>query len=579
MVFNPVFPFWLTFLIVFILFMILLWLEWNRKYRFRVLRIAAVILIAISLLAILLKPSYKVKKSSSIVLLTAGYSNEKADSILLHDPHSVLIHLKDAKPFKSSKGLDEHELIQHAREIKTVLGDGIPSTVLDRMDSVSFEYIPGELAEGVTSMFLQDQNVAGRKTSIRGIFNLGGKGHRWMYLLGPGGREDSTRLEKEGFNSFQLSFTPRRDGAFMYSLLIEDSVNGYREPIPITVQKPEALNILFLQSYPTFETQTLKNFLEHKHHKIIVRSQVSKNNFRYEYINRERVPANRLSSDLLGAMDLVIADEPALSTLMPAEKNNLIKSVQSGLGLLNLFGSSNKKESIFFPFQIKMVKKDTASIRVGSQAFTLPVSSVNVTPNTTLVPLQKNKSGILSGYTFAGAGKIGLQLLRETYQLSLSGDSVAYGTLWTPLIESLARTKNQSSKIRITTPFPWYEDEPIGIEIISSADNISLEEDSIQLPLKEDIAVDNVWHTRTWAGKAGWHTLKSNGGVILNYYVSPSEAWKVLRLANQQRANKIHGESAHASSGEIDLVRQASPLIFYIVFILASGFIWLAPKL
>ena len=187
MVFNPVFPFWLTFLIVFILFMILLWLEWNRKYRFRVLRIAAVILIAISLLAILLKPSYKVKKSSSIVLLTAGYSNEKADSILLHDPHSVLIHLKDAKPFKSSKGLDEHELIQHAREIKTVLGDGIPSTVLDRMDSVSFEYIPGELAEGVTSMFLQDQNVAGRKTSIRGIFNLGGKGHRWMYLLGPGG--------------------------------------------------------------------------------------------------------------------------------------------------------------------------------------------------------------------------------------------------------------------------------------------------------------------------------------------------------------------------------------------------------
>ena len=156
-----------------------------------------------------------------------------------------------------------------------------------------------------------------------------------------------------------------------------------------------------------------------------------------------------------------------------------------------------------------------------------------------MVPLFSNKSGVLNGYGFQLAGKIGFQLLHETYRLSLSGDSLAYAEIWAPLLESVARRKKENSRIKILTPFPWYEDEPLEIEVITSGDNIMLTDDSIQVPLREDINVDNVWHTRTWSFKKGWHTLKTNEGTVRPYYIQSRPAWNALSISNQIRINGL----------------------------------------
>jgi hypothetical protein len=262
--------------------------------------------------------------------------------------------------------------------------------------------------------------------------------------------------------------------------------------------------------------------------------------------------------------------------LTPAEKNNLSLSIKSGLGLLDM--SYSKSESTFFPFQTSPTKKDTATVLMGSKSLTLPTARVSVVSNASVTPILKNKNRVLAGYKFLGAGKVGFQLLQETYQLSLSGDSISYGTLWTPLLETLARPERHASKIGIATLFPLYTNEPIDIEVISSNEEVTLRADSSDLPLRENVAVDNVWHTRAWEDQPGWHTLQSNDGDSLHFYVSKPDEWKSLYLVNQQQANKLF-KSNKAASEEIEIRKEISPLIFYMMFLLTAGFLWLAPKL
>jgi hypothetical protein len=136
--------------------------------------------------------------------------------------------------------------------------------------------------------------------------------------------------------------------------------------------------------------------------------------------------------------------------------------------------------------------------------------------------------------------------LQETYRLALSGDSTAYASYWSPLLEKITRIKSTDSKIKIITPFPWFENEPIDMEMISAAENASLFSDSIRIPLQEDVDIDNVWYGRTWATSSGWHTLKTEGGSFLSYYVCKQDSWRTLSISNQmeitkQRANPISG--------------------------------------
>ncbi|HZI26301.1 MAG TPA: hypothetical protein VFD46_14550, partial [Chryseolinea sp.] len=255
-------------------------------------------------------------------------------------------------------------------------------------------------------------------------------------------------------------------------------------------------------------------------------------------------------------------------------------SIFSGLGLLHLTPVTGKRLSKFFPFQTTLVKSDSANFKIGSKSFSLPANRLRIVPNDSTKAIQKNKLGILSGYTFRGAGKIGFQLLQETFRFTLSGDSNAYAEVWSPLLEQVARSTVNPSKIKIITPFPWYENEPIDIEVISSAESISLMDDSISLPLKEDLIFDNIWHARTWAGGAGWHQLKTGDGTTLSYYVSSPTEWKTLSIINKRNANKFSAqEDVDLKSEKIEALEKIPPLIFYITFILAAGFIWLSPKL
>ena len=579
MIDNSAFSFWFVIPVATLLTIFLVWQESRKPYRFRRLRIVAIILMMFGLTGVFIKPSYQTKKSSNIILLTPDYSVGKVDSLLLRHPDMMVMHMDQTVPYKNSKRIFHEELTERAHEIKVVIGQGLPRHLLDNLKKKVFYFIPAPAPEGITNLFVSENNIANRKNVIKGTYNTK-HGTGWVKLNGPGGIEDSVRVKTSGENSFEFAFIPKHSGEHLYTLSIHDSSARHPEVIPIQVDQEKPLRILFLHSYPTFETQALKNFLAQKNHSMVLRYQLSKNNFRYEYVNHDQIKIDRITSTLLNNHDLIVIDGGTFSSLSAAEKTLLDQSIRSGLGLLYVTPITTKSHAAFFPFQSTSVKSDTALLKITSKSFSFPSAQLRITPNPSTIPVQKNNTGILSGYTFRGAGKIGFQLLQETYRLALAGDSISYAELWSPLLEQISRAAREPSKIRIVTAFPWHENEPIDIELISATENISLSADSLPLPLKENVSFDNIWHARTWAGTPGWHVLRTGNGTSLHYFVSKPGEWNSLSRVNQQNKNKIYArQDLDRLSEKIDSREEIPPLIFYILFLLGGGFIWLAPKL
>jgi hypothetical protein len=573
--FDGIFPVWLI-LFLLLLTVFFLWQEWNRNHRFKAIRMIAVLAMMLSLAGILLKPKYISKDSSSILLLTPGYSSTKVDSLLKAYPSLQLMHTIQTTSYKNSSPLPYFDLANPDKDIRFIVGQGLPRHVLDLLEKKNFSFIPAVLPEGIIELSIPSISYPSRRNFISGKLRSSHDG--WLYLKSPGKNEDSVKFSK-GINDFRLSFVSPYPGDFLYTVSVREGATEIQhEYVPVHIEQDQSLNILFLQHHPTFETQQLKNFLARKRHHVVLRHQLSKNNFRFEYLNTAAISVHRINPDLLETFDLVIVDNESLQALPGSEKEFLLHAVKSGLGMLNISLSEKAKTSAFFPFETTFVKSDTTIVSIENHSYNLPATRVRVIENAAVSATQKNKTGILGGFGFVGLGRIGFQSLQETYRLMLSGDSIAYSQLWGPLLEKVSRRQNGDAKPKIITPFPWFENEPIDVTVISSTEKVFLTSDSITLPLREDVNIDNVWYGRTWAGSLGWYRLTANES-SLPYFVSPEGSWNSLDIKNQIEATRRQANSDSSDLERAKIWKEIPSISFYLVFLAAAGFLWLAPKL
>ncbi len=342
------------------------------------------------------------------------------------------------------------------------------------------------------------------------------------------------------------------------------------------------MNILFVQKFPSAEVRYLKNFLAEKGHALIVRSQISKNDFHYEFSNRESTRMDKLTSESLTEFDLFLMDSESLYGLSASELKSIEQAIREGLGVVVLMNDIDLKKKLpLLNASLKTYAHDTVHLKMKTQSIVLPALPVSVQALSSITPITSSAARILSGYRHEVAGKVGFQLLHETYRLLLEGKKAEYSMLWSPLLESTSRLTAESFKIQITNSFPCYQDEPLAVQVISSGDEPELKANSTLLPLLEDVLIDDYWHTTTWTGKPGWHLLTTQDSTALHYYVSPESEWNALRIANQQQQH-LSNKPSIVSKKESNLTTEhkpISPLWFFVIFLLASGFLWLAPKL
>lgn len=573
---------WMIMLVLVVVFILLFWLEWRRKMRFRNLRLIALLIVMIALAGLFLQPGYTKERSNAIALLTPGFSPASVDSLLTLENDLTLLHAPGMEAFRKSEELASYSMLQqHGSAIRFVLGEGLPHYALDLIAEKNYEFIQGNIPDGIIELYARTPTRSGRDNIVKGIYN-NPQNETWLYLEGPGGMEDSVVVNGSGRQSFRLSFYPKQAGNYLYSIISKSSEEEvHREKFPIVVEKPEPLAILFIQSYPTFETQTLKNFLASHNHQVTLRSRLSRDRYRYEYLNAPPRTITTLNQEVLTAMDLLILDGDAALSLSRSEVKALRDAIRNGLGLLVVPDRiSGKDTNPLFPFTVNEVRTDTALFYHNDQKLSLPAIPVRVKQSSSVVPLLESSNGLLSGYSFEGAGKIGFQLLQQTYRLSLSGDSILYSQLWAPLLEDVARMTRAETKVEELSPFPLYPDSPIAISLISGKEDIMLMADSLRIPLHEDVLLDGIWSATFPAGQPGWHELRTNDGNGIQYYISEQDEWTALNKANQLRTTLAYAKKpGSAVTGKSTIQKEIDPLIFYLMFLVSAGCIWLLPKL
>jgi hypothetical protein len=578
--FDSFLPVWMILGVATLLGIFFIWKEFERKQGYRTLRILAQIIAVISLTVLILRPSVKKEITiGSAVLLTKGYDKRTADSLVSNLGLRV-IRMFDTAPFPNAEEVDSwHALNKDLNDIHFVLGEGLPIAVLDEYN-LYFNFIGGEKPTGVTQLDIRPFKK-NQLNFIQGVVDSNEPSR--LKLVGPTGTEDSVQLKGVAHETFSLGSFTKQEGKFLYQLTRE--VNGRvieSGNLPVEILPERKLNILFLQQYPTFEVRNLKNFLGVKGHAVVLRYQVSKNIFKYEYSNSEKQVFSRLNNEFLNDLDLLITSPEALQELSSSEFQTLESSIKEGLGVMLLIGQPLKKLEGIFPYALVPVNADTVTLTSAQwkEKITFRSAALRLKESSAVTGLFRDKNNnLVSGYFYHGLGKIGFQFLSETYPILLKGKSQEYASIWSPLLEGVSRRKQENFKFKIITPFPRYANQPIDFEIVASQNAPELFYDSIRIPLQEDVSVSQLWHGTIWADAPGWHQFTTQDSTAFSFYVTEEDEWSALNRVNQAHENKMYNANDAILSNVIGTAyTPVSPLFLFVLFVLASGALWLTAK-
>jgi len=543
----------------------------------KILRMLIAICAVLSLALIALKPSKKISTAAlKTIILTNGYNERHLDSIKKANDFVNLLHYNKGHSF-FSKSNDPRSVI--------ILGHGIKPYDFWQLLGIRTEYIGGIIPAGISKLLYDKNNVVDNDFVIQGLYENARKGHK-LILEGPGNVGlDSVQLESIENQSFKLTYPLKSAGKYVFGLLEKDSLGEIisRNPIPVNVNAPKALKILIVNSFPTFESKYLKNYLISLGHQLTVRSQLSKDKFKYEYFNLERRAAPSFNQESLKKYDLLIIDISSLNRLSRNASRALKSSIQKeGLGMFiqpneQFYRSFNGLAPFKFTYDGRKETRIENFARTSLEKY--PYGFNN---EFKLEPVLESGSGILTSYKRLGNGRIGSTVLQNTFQLLLNGKSNIYKHIWANSIKTISKKEISSSSWE-TPGFLAYKDEPFEFQLRTNImAPVVTNNEGVIIPLKRDRNIISLWTGTTYPREIGWNQLriKQDSTAILDYFVTDSLKWASLQAYEKIRSNRYNfSEETFAENKENELKKPINPLWFFFIFLISIGYLWLEPKL
>jgi len=535
--------------------------------------------IAISALAcIALQPALPILgKKTKVAILTTNYNEDQLDSL-----QKVHKRLKTVE-YKANQPIFRNI---HTSDTVFVLGEGIAAFDFWQLKNYEVNYIKSDAPSGVIKCRYDQKRVVGERLSIEGIYNNPKKGNH-LILEEPGGNAiDSIALLSGTKQSFGLSADLKVIGNYNFSLVEKDSLGTIysRDPIPITVIDRTHLKILIVNSFPTFETKYLKNYVAENGHEVVVKSRITKGRFKFEYFNTDRIPIGAFSEKNLQPFDLVILDATTAKNLGRGARTALTNAIkQHGLGFFiqpdeDFF--RYRKDEVAFDF----VKGKSTETSLG----TAPKTKIAKYPflfkdQFQLQAIHKNGTNdIISAYKHLGKGKVATTVLQSTYELLLNGKTTEYQQVWSQIINTIGKKENAAVS--------WDENNILAIKdqsyefILRTAipEPEVTTDDEYRIALRSDIDISKLWTGTTYPKKLGWHmiSIEQDTTAVLDYFVTDTTAWKAKSSYDNMLRNRRHFDRVSIKNTEqFSPLAPINPIGFYILFLVCIGYLWLAPKI
>ncbi|NBW33835.1 MAG: hypothetical protein EBR30_02150 [Cytophagia bacterium] len=583
--FDPLFNLTWLMLVLFAVSILIIVLDLKKSRRFLFYRMLAIIIAMFSVAMLFLRPAYLNQNSSDqYLILTAHYSEQAVDSLLKIHPKLEILTYGDSSKRATARPIQTRQQLKDLDgKIVYITGEGLSTSHLRLLEEKTFGFLPAAKPSGIVSISLPENATVGQWSIIKGNINI--QEPTTLQLIDPSGKKDSVIFKKAGEQAFTFKIHHKQPGQILYKVKTTTTQHEETYTLPLKVKDFEKLEVLMLQLAPSFEMRQLKNFLADQGHGIQVRSQLSKSNFSYEKVNTTLNQISFLTDGVLKNYDLLIVENSTLEQLSKNELEAMGKATNAGLGILLLMDQPKNKNSlaqIFIDFNLKKDDKDTVHLSLDGSAkkHILKKLNLNIPTQPDILPLLKHGDNVLAAYRHEGFGKITLQLLNETYSLRLAGDSVAYAGLWSNIISASSRTEMKSTEITLADDFPYFAGLPLCVNIITTEDKPLLYYEGQIIPLTENVLIDQYWSATLRPQKAGWNTIHLNDSTPFTFFVAEPHEWSALR--RQQQINLHQTEALNQTKADDVRIAQYKTIpryYFYLTFLLAMGFLWLAPKL
>ncbi len=602
---------WLPLLISLALLLATSYLMWQRTPRRRLrARMAANSLAIFALFALAVRPQWRapIRAEATAVLFTAG---AEKDSVQLRDFLNTAA-FKFALP--DYDGAHEFKIIpdlgylqRHFPEVRRVhvIGHGLPE--YDWTESPELAITPhfAALAPGFKYVHWQKTLLLGESLLIQGQIACADSTQHFVTLIDPGGVADSVAIQPRKSTSFTLRSTPREAGTHLYTMRLrtEQGRALAAEQVAVDVQPPRALRLLILESAPNFETKYLKRWAAQQQARVTMSTTISRERYRYEFINHPKFALNRIDADLLRGFDLVLADAQTVQDLQPQERADLRTAIaQKGLGILLLADEAAFKPNIdqadfFLPFQYDAVPElEERTVRPNwnsaeAQSVTaLPAAPYEILPDWRSVPLVRDaQERTLVAMQQRGLGRTALTLVRTTYRWILEGHGDWHASYWSYLFSELARRTPSTEVWKSTRDEPIYVDRPVEFTVLTPTPQpfgivttASAPRDTFFLSQNESESLR--WQGTFWPRATGWHELSTGSGEGMRFYVHAKDAWQTWQQAEKIAATSRHAQIANghvqAQNPRIAWRSTAiSPAWFFALFLLCCAYLWIERKL
>lgn len=557
-----------------ILFVVYVVKEWPRRSSSFVLRIGIGLVAVLALLAIALKPANLTSvEGEQGVLLTSGYQEAQLDSLRKTNP--------ELKELVYQDHIDRDELDSISQLF--ILGSGIQPYDFWQLEGRTVNLLQAEIPDGIDQLKYSKTLAEGEELNLTAHYSKPKPGNQ-IVLQAPGNLGlDSVAFTATTDTLFSLQAKVKAPGDFVYTVAEKDSLGTVlkNEALPVHISPEKQLSLVMLSAFPSFEFKYLKNYLAELNHQVLVRSQLTQGRFKYEYFNQERKSFNALATSGLKDLDLVILDAGAWQSLSRNEQNSIKDAVtQEGLGVFAM-----PSEELFYGSQplINFKFTRTPQTEVELQDGTV-VSTFGyyLNPETNFNATLKSGNEILAGQRFLGFGSVSTTVLSNTYALQLKGNQERYKSLWSEILKSVLKPESDmvfwEERGGIGTP-----NEPYTIKFRTAVSEFTLTDaDGNSIPAAQHPNIPELWSATYYPEEAGWFTLSFSAGETVSehaYYVFAEADWQTIKASARVKANREFFGNADTDLKELLVKRPINPLYFFVIFVLAMGYLWLEPKL
>ena len=508
--------------------------------------------------------------SRDAVLITPGFKDAEFDNF---QTDKVFVHGDVTRNIKSTPITDIGVLNRHYPEINKlrVLGGGLYRDQWLSLQATEIDFQPSELPLGFVRIDWNREIYLGDTLKIKGLVTNVDASTQ-ISLVSPFGDILQT-IPVSQSGSFVFETVPKTTGRHLYGLELSQELEKKDELIPIMVEQPSQTKIEIRTGAPNFEVNYLKRWAEKTGSAIQLKTKVSKDRYRNEWIN---------SRFDLAETNILIMDMRSWQETTQTEKNSVLERVnQSAMGLLLMGGELSEPIKIvdelnLLPAEVRAV--DYAIENTNIALSTGAIGYAQQLPNNRLIetgPLSQQTQ-----YTKYGRGKIGITLIVNSYLLATHGYQTAHGHYWQQLLSGLLSSNMANERFVGTSDKSYvHRRTPLCFETDNTAVRIKHDSYKVTVKLEPHRIRKDIKCGYFWPQRIGWYDLETVHGRY-NLYVFGTSAF----LAEQQHtrtqattafANNLKSVKPNESYASHD---NAPRIWFFVPLLIIAAVLWWEQK-